>query len=410
MANPNKRQSWCKTAPTNPEHSTSHGNPMEEQEISISPPRSVSVAPIPGRLSAFMHPTAAYLSKVKGTADTPFVSMEEIARARAGVKKGPKHKRHTRSAATAKGKEKSIEQLTEQLGFHTISEQRSLQAGDSQPTEPQTQSSPIVDIVVVDVQDGQFDPELFQSLKRLVLALDMDIQAKRDGKRVTHPDDEGVGPDTNQTGGAAAEQPPEDNVLEQYKSEPDPGHNLVIIAGPHNIGFSLTVESIYGRAKVITDILDEVGMPSEGQVQELVFPDLDPYGFLYVLRSVLAETTPSVEKDGRKAHASMLDAAAYLQMPEIVSSLRLEMAEEARREKLDIEVAIRFANSMYKYGSAKEVRAFWHEDGFLRRALRQATIANIVERSEAVFGDRSWMVPGFKLGLASLLENTRPRV
>ncbi|KAK6347487.1 hypothetical protein TWF718_005328 [Orbilia javanica] len=289
------------------------------------------------------------------------------------------------------------------------------------PVEFQNRPSSSVAIRVQGTPDENFDPELFRDLKRMVLELGAQAKGESDDLESIHTSKNSTSSATMATDShaeqpySAGEQSPDKPYtrfpaeFEQYETEPDPEHNLVVIVGPDNIAFSLNSDAIVGHSYTIAEILEELGVPPAGEVQELVFQDIDPYGFFYILRALFAGTFPTPEASGRNAEALMLDAALYLHMPHVISILRRSISERLKNETLDIEVALRFANTLYKHGTVDDVRDFWHEDAFVRRALRQTTVIDLIERSPGLFDDRTWMVRGFKHGLSELLGKTRLR-
>ncbi|KAK6519058.1 hypothetical protein TWF281_003747 [Arthrobotrys megalospora] len=461
---------WNKKPPGNQPYNVAQGKQLGSPRPSVGSPR----ASPGGKLSSFMQPTAASSSKAKATADaymnnhltgvsrSPAAAMSRSPAVTATTKAeghpsavpaqksgNPSHpqprERQSGQELHTKPSNIGIEDVknTQKFVEYTLM-QPSSQSVREQPSRPSTSSSygllpglglnfghlvtppefynrppSSVGVHIPDNQEEHFDPEWLGDLKRMVLELGLRVRnesidngsmygGSQYPSRTTTMLDSDNGQSLRIEGHNYQEYL--HGEFQDYKSHPDPTHNLVIIVGPHNIGFSLNGDVILDHSPVIADLVDKLETPAEGEIRELLFPDLDPYGFFYILKALFTSTFPTVETAGRRAEALMLDAALALGMNHIVIALRHNICDRLRAETLDIEVGLRFANSMFKYSTQEDMRDFWHEDAFVRCALRQTTIADLIERSPSLFDDRTWIVPGFKHELIRILERTHLRI
>ncbi|KAF3116129.1 hypothetical protein TWF103_009359 [Orbilia oligospora] len=454
---PPKEQTRCKDLPSSPAQKLSHGKSIGSSKAPVGSPKVLGESSKPsssGKLSSFMQPTAASASKAKANADSYLNTLA------AGITRSPIARRNKRPtipvqedkgllepenpalAAIRKPREESGSSITGNEDLQIIKEEhlettteeapaseRQLRPSSANslselvpgrglnigylvtPTGFYNRPASSIAIHLRDTPEENLDPELLEDLKRKVLELHMQIRRAYSDNESFRSWENSTNYDTMTTDSHIGQGGPEEHSSEQqYQSEPDPEHDIVIIVGPDNIGFSLNSDTISSHSYTIKDVIEGMDIPTHGEVREIVFPEMDPYGFLYVLEALFTGNFPTSETDGRKAEALMLDAALHLQMPRVVSVLRANVSEKLKNETLDIEVALRFANSLYKHGNANDIRDFWHEDAFVRRALRQTNVADLIERSPDLLDDRTWMVPGFKHGLGNLLERTRLRI
>ncbi|KAF3099704.1 hypothetical protein TWF706_006351 [Orbilia oligospora] len=461
---PPKEQTRCKDLPSSPAQKLSHGKSIGPSKAPVGSPKVLGESSKPsssGKLSSFMQPTAASASKAKANADSYLNTLA------AGITRSPIARRNKRPtipvqedkgllepenpalAAIRKPREESGSSITGNEDLQIIKEEhlettteeapaseRQLRPSSANslselvpgrglnigylvtPTGFYNRPASSIAIHLRDTPEENLDPELLEDLKRKVLELHMQIRRAYSDNESFRSWENSTNYDTMTTDSHIGQGGPEEHSSEQhihaeferYQSEPDPEHDIVIIVGPDNIGFSLNSDTISSHSYTIKDVIEGMDIPTHGEVREIVFPEMDPYGFLYVLEALFTGNFPTSETDGRKAEALMLDAALHLQMPRVVSVLRANVSEKLKNETLDIEVALRFANSLYKHGNANDIRDFWHEDAFVRRALRQTNVADLIERSPDLLDDRTWMVPGFKHGLGNLLERTRLRI
>ncbi|KAF3189090.1 hypothetical protein TWF788_011211 [Orbilia oligospora] len=428
---PPKEQTRYKDLPSSPAQKLAIGKSIGPPKAPAGSPKVSGELPKPspgGKLSSFMQPTAASASKARANTDSYLTTLaagitrSPIARRNkhptipAQEDKGLLEPENSALAVIRKPRKESGSSITGGEGLQTIKEEHLETTAEETPASERQLRPPSTDslsglvpgrglnigylvtptefynrpassiaIHLRDTPDDNLDPELLEDLKRKVLELHMQV-------RRAYSDND-----------MHAE-------FEKYRSEPDPEHDIVVIVGPENIGFSLNSDAISGHSYTIKDVIERMDIPGKSEVREIVFPEMDPYGFLYVLEALFTGNFPTPETDGRKAEALMLDAALHLQIPRVVSVLRANVSEKLKNETLDIEVALRFANALYKHGNANDIRDFWHEDAFVRRALRQTNVANLIERSPDLLDDRTWMVPGFKHELGNLFERTHLRI
>ncbi|KAK6334429.1 hypothetical protein TWF730_003643 [Orbilia blumenaviensis] len=281
-------------------------------------------------------------------------------------------------------------------------------------TPPEFYCRPLSSVATHDTEiDGENKgPEWFGDLKRIVdelgleacNAVNSDESASNKNFPVVGPTSTIIGLSENIQSGALVK-----HGFGDYNSDPKPGHNIVLIVGPQYIGFSLKREVLAGHSEVIDAHLENLG-PVKDEMQEIVLSDIDPYGFFHILKVIFTGAYPNPEIAGPKAEALMFDTAQRLRMPRIASDLYHGMLRKIKSDAFDIEVALRFANELFRHGSPREVQDFWHEDAFVRSALRRTSIARLLDKSSEIFEDRTWIVPGFKLGLIGLLSKTNIRV
>ncbi|KAK6498178.1 hypothetical protein TWF506_004417 [Arthrobotrys conoides] len=464
-AESSSKQPWCKERSGSPGHKIIHGKPIGVPKAPVGSPKISKELTKPssgGKLSSFMQPTAASASKAKANADS---YMNNLA---AGNTRSPVCKRNRRStipvqedkvllepgnpalAALKKPREKLVSPAAGTEHLQATTQQsvgKGIEATGSEhlsppcppsnnsqfelvpgfglnighlvtPPEFYNRPASSVAIHLRATPTENLDAGVFGDLRRMVLELRMQIRGEYSDNQSVQSWNQSANYGTMTTDFNVGqvrphEQPSEQGLrteFERYQPEPDPEHNLVIIVGLENIAFSLNSDVIAGHSYTIRDVIEQMGIPADDEIKELVFPEINPYGFFYILQALFTSTFPAVETDGRKAEALMMDAALYLHMPRVATVLRNSMAAKLKDETLDIEVALRFANSLYKHGTANDIRDFWHEDAFVRRSLRQTNLADLIERSPDIFDDRTWMVPGFKHGLGDLLGKTFLRI
>ncbi|KAF3228521.1 hypothetical protein TWF192_004258 [Orbilia oligospora] len=461
---PPKEQTRYKDLPSSPAQKLAIGKSIGPPKAPAGSPKVSGELPKPspgGKLSSFMQPTAASASKARANTDSYLTTLaagitrSPIARRNkhptipAQEDKGLLEPENSALAVIRKPRKESGSSITGGEGLQTIKEEHLETTAEETPASERQLRPPSTDslsglvpgrglnigylvtptefynrpassiaIHLRDTPDDNLDPELLEDLKRKVLELHMQVRRAYSDNESVHSWENPTNYDTMTTDSHIEQGGPEEHSSEQsmhaefekYRSEPDPEHDIVVIVGPENIGFSLNSDAISGHSYTIKDVIERMDIPGKSEVREIVFPEMDPYGFLYVLEALFTGNFPTPETDGRKAEALMLDAALHLQIPRVVSVLRANVSEKLKNETLDIEVALRFANALYKHGNANDIRDFWHEDAFVRRALRQTNVANLIERSPDLLDDRTWMVPGFKHELGNLFERTHLRI
>ncbi|KAF3908892.1 hypothetical protein AA313_de0205581 [Arthrobotrys entomopaga] len=147
-----------------------------------------------------------------------------------------------------------------------------------------------------------------------------------------------------------------------------------------------------------------------GTYHEIIAPGVTPEGFFYLLSLLYRPVYPLRQYIAIEPLINLLEAAIQLRFDDLQMEIREDVNQRVRENHITVNEAIRVANILWKYSSPRQKDLFWHEDGLVRRCLRQNNVMDFLHSWMPMFENDKWMDPVFKNRFLELLAQTHLRI